>query len=68
MAHRSQISTALTDQHPTGYIISNADDLITLFDADCGVLVIGEGAKILGQARSAEYLRIKQFTYAIYSE
>ena len=48
VAHRSQISTAPTDQYPTGHIISNADDLVSLFDADCGVLVIGEGAKILG--------------------
>ncbi|KAF8909011.1 hypothetical protein CPB84DRAFT_1813256 [Gymnopilus junonius] len=52
----------------TGYIVSNADDLLSLFDADFGILVIGEGAKILGQNEHgqeilimAEYLRLKQF-------
>jgi hypothetical protein len=63
------------DQHPTGYIVSNAEDLLSLFDADYGVLVIGEGAKIMGSKDYgqdillvAEYLRVKQFTYAIYLE
>jgi hypothetical protein len=63
-----QISTVPTEQHPTGYIVSNAEDLISLFDADFGVLVIGEGAKILGPNEHgqetlivAEYLRLKQF-------
>lgn len=57
-----------TDQHPSGYIVSDADDLLGLFDADYGVLVIGEGAKILGPNEHgqeilvvAEYLRMKQF-------
>ena len=57
-----------TDQHPSGYIVSNTDDLLGLLDADYGVLVIGEGAKILGQMQYgqeilvvAEYLRAKQF-------
>lgn len=57
-----------SDQHPSGYIVSNADDLLGLFDADHGVLVIGEGAKILGPNQHgqeilivAEYLRLKQF-------
>ncbi len=52
----------------TGYIVSNADDLLGLFDADFGILVIGEGAKILGADQHgqeilimAEYLRLKQF-------
>ena len=59
-----------SDQHPSGYIISNADDLLELFDADYGVLVVGEGAKILGPNEHgqeilivAEYLRLKRFTY-----
>jgi len=41
-----------------------------MFDADCGVLVIGEGAKILGPNEHgqdilllAEYLRVKQFMW-----
>ena len=59
-----------SDQHPSGYIISNADDLLELFDTDYGVLVVGEGAKILGPNEHgqeilivAEYLRLKRFTY-----
>ncbi|KAI0629850.1 hypothetical protein C8Q77DRAFT_1065052 [Trametes polyzona] len=66
---RKLINTMPTDQHPRGYIVSNADDLLSLFDADYGVLVIGEGAKILGPNEHgqeilivAEYLRLKQFT------
>lgn len=49
--------------------MSNAEDLLSLFDADFGVLVIGDGAKILGPNQHsqeillvAEYLRLKQFT------
>ncbi|EJC98092.1 uncharacterized protein FOMMEDRAFT_97970 [Fomitiporia mediterranea MF3/22] len=66
---RKLISTLPTDSHPTGYIVSNAEDLLSLFDADFGVLVIGDGAKILGPNQHgqeillvAEYLRLKQFT------
>ncbi|KAI0823185.1 hypothetical protein BC628DRAFT_1411740 [Trametes gibbosa] len=66
---RKLINTIPTDQHPRGYIVSNADDLLGLFDADYGVLVVGEGAKILGPNEHgqeilivAEYLRLKQFT------
>ncbi|KAL1745398.1 phytochrome-like protein [Schizophyllum fasciatum] len=65
---RKLINTISSTNHPTGYIISNADDLLGLFDADYGILVIGEGAKILGPNLHgqeilivAEYLRIKQF-------
>ncbi|KAH7913421.1 hypothetical protein BJ138DRAFT_1146165 [Hygrophoropsis aurantiaca] len=50
------------------YIVSNTDELLTLFDADHGILVIGESAKILGPDLHgqeilvmAEYLRLKQF-------
>ncbi|KAF9651648.1 hypothetical protein BDM02DRAFT_3090893 [Thelephora ganbajun] len=66
---RKLINTMPSDQHPSGYIVSNADDLLELFDADYGVLVIGEGAKILGPNEHsqeilvvAEYLRLKRFT------
>lgn len=65
----AQINTMPSDQHPSGYIISNANDLLELFDADYGVLVIGEGAKLLGPNEHgqeilivAEYLRMKRFT------
>ncbi len=57
-----------TDQHPTGYIVTNAEDLLGLFDADLGIRVIGDGAKILGMNQYSqevlivsEYLRLKQF-------
>lgn len=65
---RKLINTISSERHPTGYIVSNADDLLGLFDADFGILVIGDGAKILGPNQHgqeilimAEYLRLKQF-------
>ncbi|WVN90116.1 uncharacterized protein L203_105351 [Cryptococcus depauperatus CBS 7841] len=65
---RKLISTIPTRTHPTGYIISNADDLLQIFKADAGMLVIGDGCKLLGhneqgQAMLAivEYLRIMKF-------
>ncbi|KDR82601.1 hypothetical protein GALMADRAFT_238000 [Galerina marginata CBS 339.88] len=65
---RKLVNTMVSDQHPTGYIVSNTDDLLGLFDADFGILVIGEGAKILGPNQHgqeilimAEYLRLKQY-------
>jgi hypothetical protein len=63
-----QINPIPSEHCPSGYVVSNADDLLSLFDADYGVLVIGEGAKILGPNCHgqeilvvAEYLRLKQF-------
>ena len=47
-ASSCQISTMPTQSHPTGYIVSNADDLLSIFDADAGLLVIGDGCKLLG--------------------
>ena len=51
----------------TGYIVST-DGLLSLFDADCGILVVGEGARILGLNQHsqeilimAEYLRLKRY-------
>ncbi|KAG8958090.1 Light-sensor Protein kinase [Tulasnella sp. 419] len=64
---RKLISTIPTEKHPTGYIMSNAEDLLSLFDADYGILVIGDGAKILGpndHGREiliiAQYFRVKK--------
>lgn len=55
--------------------MSNADDLLGLFDADYGILVVGEGAKLMGPNEHgqeilimAEYLRLKQFTYVYLAE
>jgi hypothetical protein len=63
-----QISTIPSQHHPTGYIVSNADDLLSIFDADAGLLVIGDGCKLLGSNEQgtamlaiAEYLRITRF-------
>jgi light-regulated signal transduction histidine kinase (bacteriophytochrome) len=60
--------TRVESERSQSYIVSNADDLLGLFDADFGVLVIGEGAKILGPNERgqevllvAEYLRLKRF-------
>ncbi|KAK0464727.1 GAF domain-like protein [Desarmillaria tabescens] len=65
---RKLINTMTSENHPTGYIVSDFDSLLNLFDADFGVLVIGDGAKILGPNEHgqeilimAEYLRLKQF-------
>lgn len=51
------------------YLVSNADALLTVFDADAGLLVINDGCKLLGQSEQghamlaiAEYLRIAKFT------
>ncbi|WRT63488.1 uncharacterized protein IL334_000393 [Kwoniella shivajii] len=65
---RKLISTIPTQSHPTGYIVSNADDLLQIFDAESGLLVIGDGCKLLGQNDQgqamlaiAEYLRVMRF-------
>ncbi|RDB16690.1 Cyanobacterial phytochrome B [Hypsizygus marmoreus] len=65
---RQLINTMVSNRHPTGYIVSNVENLLGLFDADFGILVIGEGAKILGPNQHgqeilimAEYLRLKQY-------
>ncbi|WVF66288.1 hypothetical protein IAT40_001028 [Kwoniella sp. CBS 6097] len=65
---RKLISTIPTQSHPTGYIVSNADDLLKIFDAESGLLVIGDGCKLLGENDQgqamlaiAEYLRIVKF-------
>lgn len=65
---RKLISTIPTQHHPTGYIVSNADDLLQIFDADSGLLVIGDGCKLLGNNEQgqamlsiAEFLRVMKF-------
>ncbi|KAG6909273.1 hypothetical protein DXG01_001335 [Tephrocybe rancida] len=65
---RKLINSMVSDRHTTGYIVSNTDDLLSLFDADSGILIIGEGAKIIGSNQHgqeilimAEYLRLKKF-------
>lgn len=65
---RKLTNTMVSSQHPTGYIVST-DDLLELFDADCGILVIGKAAKILGPHFHShemliitEYLRLKKYS------
>ncbi|KAJ7043874.1 hypothetical protein C8F04DRAFT_1070714 [Mycena alexandri] len=69
LSTRKLINTMASEYHPAGYIVSDADDLLRLFDADFGVLVIGGAAKLLGPIdhgqeilTMAAYLRVKQFT------
>lgn len=49
----AQINSIPTESHPTGYFASNVEDILSIFDADFGVLVVGEGAKILGPNSNA---------------
>ncbi|KAL8867546.1 MAG: hypothetical protein Q9174_005596, partial [Haloplaca sp. 1 TL-2023] len=65
---RKLINTVPTEKNPSGYIIASSDDLLQLFDADCGLLSIREETKILGkldQTQEAlallEYLRLRKF-------
>lgn len=67
---RKLINTIPTSTNPGGYIVAKAEDLLTLFEADFGVLSVGEEAKILGSLDNSqevlvvlEYLRMKQFEY-----
>jgi light-regulated signal transduction histidine kinase (bacteriophytochrome)/CheY-like chemotaxis protein len=75
LSARKLINTLPTDRNPSGYIISSAEDLLTLFDADFGVIAIGNEAKILGPLNASqevlavtEYLRIKKFKHVVTSQ
>ena len=66
---RKLINTVPTETNPSGYIIASSDDLLKLFDADCGLLSIRDETKILGnigQTQEAlamlEYLRLRKIT------
>ncbi|ORY73094.1 hypothetical protein BCR35DRAFT_281817 [Leucosporidium creatinivorum] len=66
---RKLINTTPTAANPSGYIVANGDDLLSLFDADFGVLSIGEEAKILGPVSNSQellvvlnFLRDRRFT------
>ena len=67
LSHGSSLQVDAMPTESCGYIISNVDDLLGLFDADFGVLVVGEAAKILGPNDCEEvmivarYLRDKSF-------
>jgi light-regulated signal transduction histidine kinase (bacteriophytochrome) len=64
-----------TEQSPGGYIVASSDDLLRLFDADCGLLCIRDETKVLGKLENSqealamsEYLRIRNFTTVITSQ
>ncbi|KAM0791116.1 hypothetical protein ACM66B_004403 [Microbotryomycetes sp. NB124-2] len=66
---RRLINTAPTEANPSGYIVAKGEDLLVLFDADFGVLSIGDEAKIIGPVSNSqellavlEYLRQKRYT------
>ncbi|KAK0547372.1 hypothetical protein OC845_004119 [Tilletia horrida] len=74
LSARKLINTLPTDKNPSGYIISNAEDLLALFDADFGIIAVGQEAKILGPLDASqevlavtEYLRIKRFDTVVTS-
>ena len=66
---RKLINTVPTQTNPSGYIVASSEDLLTLFDADCGFLSIRDQTKMLGSfAKSQEalalleYLKMRKFT------
>ncbi|OTA88263.1 hypothetical protein M434DRAFT_80489 [Hypoxylon sp. CO27-5] len=72
---RKLINTMPTDRNPSGYITASSDDLIKLFDADCGMLSIHGETKILGKIEQSqealamlEYLRLRSFTSVLTSQ
>ncbi|KAI0830016.1 hsp90-like protein [Hypoxylon sp. FL0890] len=72
---RKLINTMPTDKNPSGYITASSEDLIKLFDADCGMLSIRGETKILGKIEQSqealamlEYLRLRSFTSVLTSQ
>jgi len=72
---RKLINTAPSQNNPSGYIIASSEDLIRLFDADCGLLSIKGETKVLGhleQSQEAlallEYLRMRKITNVMTSQ
>ena len=69
------VSAIPTGHSPSGYIVASSDDLLVLFDADCGLLSIRDETKALGKLEDSqealallEYLRIKSFTSVLCSQ
>ncbi|KAJ8107590.1 hypothetical protein OPT61_g8762 [Boeremia exigua] len=64
---RKLINTVPSQHNPSGYIIASSDDLLSLFNADFGLLSIRDETKILGHMDNAqealamlEYLRMRK--------
>ena len=58
------------DRYSAGHIVSDAEELLGLCGADFGVLVVGDGAKVLGPDTHgqeilviSEYFRRKPYEY-----
>jgi light-regulated signal transduction histidine kinase (bacteriophytochrome) len=72
---RKLINTVPSEANPSGYIIASSDDLLTLFDADFGLLSIQGETKILGNVEDTqealamlEYLRMRNLTSVVTSQ
>lgn len=72
---RKLINTSPTDKNPSGYIVASSDDLLRLFDADCGLLSIKDETKVLGLMEHSqealallEYLRMRRLTSVLASQ
>lgn len=72
---RKIINTSGTAKNPGGYIIASSDDLLSLFDANFGLLSIYDETKILGKLEAVqealallEYLRVRKFTSVMTSQ
>lgn len=72
---RKLINTSPTDKNPSGYIVASSDDLLRLFDADCGLLSIKDETKVMGVMEHSqealallEYLRMRRLTSVLASQ
>ena len=66
---RKLINTDSTMRNPGGFIVTKADDLLTLFDAEMGILSIADEGKIMGTTTNSQeamvilqFLRASRFT------
>lgn len=71
---RKLINTLPTSGAPSGYILTKAEELLDLFDADIGVIAIGSECKILGSVSASqevlaltEWLRLKKFSGIVHT-
>lgn len=51
---RKLINTVPTEKNPSGYIVASSEDLLKLFDADCGLLAIRDETKVLGRLENSQ--------------
>lgn len=66
---RKMLNSIPSDKNPNGYLIANASDLLSLFDAEFGILSIGDESKLIGNLENTQealavvhYLRDCRFT------